>query len=141
MGCLPVKAINIKMSLMSRLLIDVMNVVGSRPDGWWKDPDRAVRKMVEILDDHAGATGEALTLVLDKDPGALPKLEHVDVVVARRKGRNAADYDIEQIVEGAEDPSGLTVVTSDKRLADKVRSLGALIVGAGAFRKQVDAER
>ena len=69
-----------------RLLIDVMNVVGSRPDRWWNDPDRAVRRMVQVLDDHAGATGEALTLVLDKDPGALPKLEHIDVVVARRKG-------------------------------------------------------
>ena len=115
-----------------------MNVVGSKPDKWWNDPDRAVRRMLEVLDDHAGATGVALTLVLDKDPGALPKLEHIDVVVARRKGRNAADYDIELIVEGAEDPSGLTVVTSDKRLADKVRSLGARTVGAGAFRRQVD---
>jgi predicted RNA-binding protein with PIN domain len=123
-----------------RLLIDVMNVVGSRPDKWWNDPDRAVRRMVEVLDDHAGATRDALTLVLDKDPGALPDLEHVDLVVARRKGRNAADYEIERIVEGAEDPSAFTVVTSDKRLADKVRSLGAGVVGAGAFRKKVEAE-
>ena len=124
-----------------RLLIDVMNVVGSKPDKWWNDPDRAVRRMLEVLDDHAGATGAALTLVLDKDPGALPKPEHVDVVVARRKGRNAADHEIEQIVEGAEDPSAFTVVTFDKKLADKVRSFGAGVIGAGAFREQVEAQR
>lgn len=121
-----------------RLLIDVMNVVGSRPDRWWNDPDRAVRRMVEVLDDYVGKTGEDLTLFLDKDPGDLPELDHVAVVVARRKGRNAADYEIEQAVEGADDSSALTVVTSDKKLADKVRLLGARVVGAGAFRQLVE---
>src|SRR6266571_950443 len=30
-----------------RWLIDGMNVIGSRPDGWWNDPDRAVRRLME----------------------------------------------------------------------------------------------
>jgi predicted RNA-binding protein with PIN domain len=78
-------------------------------------------------------------VVLDKDPGALPEVSHAEVVVARRKGRNAADYEIERMVAEAEDPSLLTVVTSDKRLVEKVRSLGAGVTGAGAFRRRLDA--
>ncbi len=118
-----------------------MNVIGSRADKWWNDPDRAMREMTNALDEHAGETGQTLTIVLDKDPGSLPGVEHIEVVVARRRGRNAADYEIEQIVATADDPFSLTVVTSDKRLAEKVRGLGARVTGAGAFRRSLDASR
>lgn len=122
-----------------RLLIDAMNVIGSRADRWWNDPDRAVREMTAALDDFAATSGETVVVVLDKDPGGLPEVDHAEVVVARRKGRNAADYEIEQLVAGAEDPSALTVVTSDKRLVERVRSLGAKVTGAGAFRRRLDS--
>ena len=116
-----------------------MNVIGSSADRWWNDPDRAMRTMTERLDAYAGETGEDVTVVLDKDPGSLPRVDNVGVVIARRRGRNAADYEIEQMVAGDEDPSSITVVTSDKRLVEKVRSLGASTTGAGAFRKRLDA--
>ena len=114
-----------------------MNVLGSRADGWWNDPDRAMRALVADLDVFA-ARGDDVIVVLDKNPGSLPEVNHVEVVVARRKGRNAADYEIEQLVAGAEDPSLLTVVTSDKKLVEKVTSLGARVTGAGTFRKRLD---
>ncbi len=116
-----------------------MNVIGSRGDRWWNDPDRAVRAMTATLDAYAATTGEEVTVVLDKDPEALPNVDHVSVVVARRRGRNAADYEIEQIVAGDDDPETITVVTSDRRLVDKVRALGAKTTGAGSFRKRLDA--
>ena len=121
-----------------RLLIDAMNVIGSRADGWWNDPDRAMRAMASELDDYASASAEDVTIVFDKDPGSLPAVEHVEVVVARRRGRNAADYEIEQIVAGTDNPSSVTVVTSDKRLIEKVTSLGARVTGAGAFRRSLE---
>ena len=121
-----------------RLLIDAMNVIGSRADGWWNDPERAMRAITGELDAYAAASGEAVTIVFDKDPGSLPAVEHVSIVIARRKGRNAADYEIEQVVARADDPSSFAVVTSDKRLAEKVRSLGARVTGAGAFRRRLD---
>lgn len=99
-----------------------------------------MRKMTKTLDEFAAETGEVLTLVLDKDPGSLPAVEHVEVVIARRRGRNAADHEIEQLVGGAEDAASLTVVTSDKRLAEAVTSLGARVTGAGAFRKRLDSQ-
>ena len=121
-----------------RWLVDGMNVIGSRPDRWWNDPDRAMRDMAQMLDAYAVETGEEVTVVFDKNPGALPRLDQLNVVIARRKGRNAADYEIEQIVAGDGEPRSINVVTSDRRLVDKVRSEGAKVVGAGTFRKRLE---
>ncbi len=114
-----------------------MNLIGSRPDGWWNNPDKAMRKLAESLDEFAAETGDQVTVVFDKDPGALPPVDHVEVAVARRRGRNAADYEIEQIVGGDEDAASLIVVTSDRELVEKVQALGAKVTGSGSFRKRL----
>jgi predicted RNA-binding protein with PIN domain len=124
--------------MSERWIVDAMNVIGSRPDGWWNDPDKAMREFASALDDHAGSTGKDITVVFDKDPGPLPETSHIEVVIARRRGRNAADYEIEQLVEVEEDPSHLRVVTSDRDLADKVRAAGAKVVSSGNFRHELD---
>ena len=126
--------------MSERWIVDAMNVIGSRPDGWWNDPDEAMRDFARALDDHAGSTGKDITVVFDKDPGRLPETSHIDVVIARRRGRNAADYEIEQLVEGEDDPQRLRVVTSDRDLADKVRAAGAKVVSSGNFRRELDQE-
>ncbi|MGH2748897.1 MAG: NYN domain-containing protein [Actinomycetota bacterium] len=123
----------------SRWLIDGMNLIGARPDRWWNDPDRAMREMAERLDGYARSTGDEVTVVFDKDPGGLPALERTEVVIASWKGRNAADHEIVETVAADAAPSELWVVTSDKKLADKVRSLGARVAGSGSFRKRLDA--
>jgi predicted RNA-binding protein with PIN domain len=124
--------------MSERWIVDAMNVIGSRPDGWWNDPDEAMRDFAAALDDHAGNTGKAITVVFDKDPGRLPETSHLDVVIARRRGPNAADYEIEQLVAGEEDPQHLRVVTSDRDLADKVRAAGAKVESSGRFRRELD---
>ncbi len=116
-----------------------MNVIGSRPDKWWNDPDRAMRDLAALLDRFVAATGDEVTLVFDREPEGLEPPARVRVVVARRRGRNAADYEIEQIVAADSDPSTLAVVTSDKRLVETVRGAGARVVGSGRFRKRLDA--
>ena len=121
-----------------RWIVDAMNVIGSRPDGWWNDRDEAMRDFARALDDHAGRTGKDITVVFDKDPGRFPETSHIEVVIARRRGRNAADYEIEQLVEGDEDPERLRVVTSDRRLVDKARAAGAKVVSSGSFRRELD---
>lgn len=123
----------------NKWLIDAMNLIGARPDRWWNDPDKAMRQMADRLDGYARSTGDDVTIVFDKDPGALPRLERARVVIASWKGRNAADHEIEQMVAGDSAPSQLRVVTSDRKLADKVRSLGAHVVGSGSFRRKLDA--
>ncbi len=119
-------------------MIDAMNVIGSRPDGWWNDPDRAMRTLAERLDGYAAQTGDEVTVVFDRRPVSLEPHDRVRVVVARWKGRNAADHEIEVMVEDDEEPGALRVVTSDRRLAEKIRALGAIAVPSGSFRARLD---
>jgi predicted RNA-binding protein with PIN domain len=93
---------------VTRWLVDGMNVIGSRPTGWWRDRPRA---MLEGGDDVA-------------------------VLFASRHGRNAADDDIAALA--AEAGEAVRVVTSDSELAERVRRSGAEVVGAKAFRERLD---
>ncbi len=126
---------------MKPLFVDGMNVIGSRPDGWWRDRDGAVRKLHGRLASLARDDGQAVTLVLDGRPlDDLPEGEHdgIDVRYARRRGRDAADDRIVELVREAKEPGALTVVTSDRELAERVRTLGADVIGAGALLKRLD---
>jgi predicted RNA-binding protein with PIN domain len=125
-----------------RWLVDGMNVIGSKPDRWWNDIDRAVHRMVDSLRGFAEGTGDDVTVVFDRKPRDLEPGRHGDLVVAfaKRKGRNAADHDIVEMVAADDDPAGITVVTSDDRLAERVRELGAQVTPAGRFRRRLDDE-
>jgi predicted RNA-binding protein with PIN domain len=123
-----------------RWLVDGMNVIGSRPDRWWEDRDGAVREMVKSLDDYAVATGDDITVVFDGRPvHALPAGKGpVRVVFASRRGRNAADHEIVDILAEDDNPSTMRVVTSDGALAARAEAKGAQVVGAGSFRRRLD---
>ena len=122
---------------MTRWIVDGMNVIGSRPTGWWRDRPGAMRGFVEELDAFAGHGGERVTVVLDGRPFDLEG-DRVDVRFASRRGPNAADDDIAALVEADPEPGGLSVVTSDGDLARRVRDAGASVVGAGDFRRLLD---
>jgi predicted RNA-binding protein with PIN domain len=118
-----------------------MNVIGSRPDGWWRDRDGAVRRLHGRLVTLAERGDEAITLVLDGRPlQDLPEGTHdgIAVLYARRRGRNAADDRIVELVDAAPDRHELTVVTSDRELAGLVQALGADVVSAGALLRRLD---
>jgi len=117
-----------------------MNVIGSRPDRWWNDPDRAVHGLVESLQAFAQRTGDEVTVVFDRQPRDLDPgtRDGVEVAFAQWKGRNAADHEIVRMVADDVDPAAITVVTSDRELADRVREHGARVEGAGGFRRELD---
>ena len=117
---------------MTRWLIDGMNVIGSRPSGWWRDRPRAMRELVDEL--HG--LSEPVTVVFDGEPFDIGAGDEVDVLFATRRGRNAADDDIVALVAEAAEP--LRVVTSDSELAERVREHGAEVIGAGTFRARLD---
>jgi predicted RNA-binding protein with PIN domain len=123
-----------------RWLVDGMNLIGSRPDRWWNDPDRAVRRLIEELDRYARASGEDLTVVFDRQPPDVAGGPHgaVQVAFASWRGRNAADDEIVRMLAGEEAPGGISVVTSDRRLGERVRELGAGVTSAGSFRARMD---
>lgn len=114
-----------------------MNVIGSRPDGWWRDRPAAMRRLVDDLRSFARSTGEPVTVVLDGRPFDLPG-DAVEVRFASRRGPNAADDDIAAMVAGDPAPGELTVVTSDSALEERVRASGAQVIGGGAFRRRLD---
>lgn len=124
-----------------RWLVDGMNLIGSRPDRWWNDPDGAVRRLIEELDDYGRATGEDVTVVFDRRPRDVSPGSHGTVTVgfASKRGRDAADDEIAEMVGEDEAPRTWTVVTSDRRLIERVRARGADAASATSFRRRLDA--
>ena len=120
-------------------IIDGMNVVGARPDGWWRDRAGAVGRLVERLQSHTWPVGTRVTVVFDGRP--------VDVApgpVAVRfapGGRGAADDVIAALAGAESDPERLVVVTSDRGLAARVRDTGAGVRGAGWLLGMLDRDR
>ncbi len=114
--------------------------MGSRPDGWWNNPDKATRRWIEELDAYARATGEDVTVVFDRSLPDVAPGRHgaIELRYASRHGPNAADDQIVRIVGADQDPATLRVVTSDRRLAERVRELGAPVTGTGSFRRRLD---
>lgn len=132
----------------TRWLVDGSNLMGSRPDGWWNHPDRSARQLVDELDAYAAATGEEVRVVFDRripDVAAGPQRGPqqgprgaVDVGYASRHGANAADDEIVRLLGSDPDPATVRVVTSDRRLAERVRELGAPVTGVMRFRDRLE---
>jgi hypothetical protein len=104
-------------------LVDGNNVMGSRPDGWWRDRTGAMRRLVAALE----GLDRPVTIVFDGRPR--------DVVSERVEVRFAphADDEIARLAG-----PGLTVATSDAELAERARAAGAEVLGAGRFRALLD---
>ena len=113
-----------------RLIVDGMNVIGSRPTGWWRDRDGAARALHERLRALAVATGEEITLVLDgRPPSGLDEDGHGGVRVLYGRGRNGADDRIVEVAAAHPDPASLVVVTADRDLSRRLEALGVATSG------------
>ena len=121
-----------------RWIVDAMNVIGSRPDGWWKDRRSAMARLVESIERWA-ATQDIHVTVVFEHPVSPPIVSSVvEIAHAPRPGPNSADDEIVRLVEADDEPRDVTVVTSDSALAARVRRLGASVYPAAAFRNQVE---
>ena len=121
-----------------RWVVDASNVIGSRPDGWWRDRAGATRRLVAALEAFAERSGDEVTVVLDA--GEPPPAERVEVLVAPRRGRDAADDAIVEWLE-ARGGEGMRVVTSDAELAaaparSGPRSRAPAASGSGSTRRR-----
>ncbi len=122
---------------MTIWLVDGMNVIGSRPDGWWRDRRGAQTRLARELSTWAARTGERVEVVFDGAPHSISEAGGVHVACASRRGRNAADDDIAARVEAADEPGGIRVVTSDRELAARVRAAGGEVVGPSELRARM----
>jgi predicted RNA-binding protein with PIN domain len=123
-----------------RRLVDAMNVIGTRPDGWWKDRHGAMVRLVGRLERWATDSGEEVTVVFEDEPEPEIGSEAVAIAYAPRQGPDAADDEIVRLLEEDPDPGEVTVVTSDHALVDRVRELGATVEPAASFRRRLDED-
>ena len=127
------------------IVVDAMNVVGSKPDGWWKDRDRALEQLVDAL--VAVDLEEWVVVVADGRPA--PGLHagtrgNVELRYAGRSDPDAADDEIIALLTelncGESDSGGdhaVTVVSSDRALIARAAQLGARCEGARSFRHRI----
>lgn len=129
------------------VIVDGNNVIGSRPDGWWRDRAAAAHRLLARVQCHVARRGPGarVEVVFDDLPSDLTEGVHLGVRVhgASRRGRNAADDRIvARVAElgGSGDAvAGVEVVTSDRELADRVRTLGSSVTGARTFLERLES--
>jgi predicted RNA-binding protein with PIN domain len=121
-----------------RWYVDGMNVIGTRPDGWWRDRDRAMTHLVDLLERWAAAEGEDVVVVFERPPRPPLRSSVIEIAHAPRPRADAADFEIVRRLEREPQPALVRVVTSDRWLADRAQSLGAAVHGADMFRSLID---
>jgi 8-oxo-dGTP diphosphatase len=136
------------------LVVDTANLLGSRPDGWWRDRAGSTSRLLSELDALARDGLPAADLGL---PGDVRWPDVVAVVEGHARGASlpatpgarsvgvveaAADGDGEIVrAVGAARDGGreVVVVTADRGLAARVEALGARVIGPGRVRALLDA--
>ena len=119
--------------------VDGMNVIGTRPDGWWRDRHAAMARLVEQLERWVVANGEDVTVVFESKPRPPIRSTVIEVAYAPRARANAADDEIVRRLRELGDLSQTRVVTSDHVLSNLASAAGAAVSPASAFRAQLDA--
>ncbi len=137
-------------------MIDAMNVIGSVPDGWWKDRDGALARLVDAL--VAFDFDEWVVVVADGRP--VPGLRagtrgNVELRYAGHSAPDAADNEIIALLvelrsgfvelksglvelrSGDVDHDPVTVVSSDAGLITRAEQFGARSQGVRSFRKRI----
>ncbi len=121
-----------------RWIVDGMNVIGTRPDAWWKDRDGAMLRLVDMLERWAASDGEEVTVVFERPPRPPIRSTVVEVRHAPRPKADAADDEIVRLLRADPRPATVRVVTSDRLLADLARGAGATVEGAESFRRRIE---
>ncbi len=121
-----------------RWLVDGMNVIGTRPDGWWRDRDAAMLRLVDRLERWAAAEGEEVIVVFERAPRPPIRSTVIEIAHAPKPKRDAADDEIIRRLRLDAHPAAVRVVTSDRWLSDRVWAVGASVEGAEHFRARID---
>jgi 8-oxo-dGTP pyrophosphatase MutT (NUDIX family) len=131
------------------VVVDAANVVGSRPDGWWRDRVGATRRLLgelaplaadglpdEALPDELARAGlrhwwpRVVVVVEGAARGAVPEVAGAGprVVAARGSGDDAVVDAAADAVAGVPGAPVL-VVTADRELRRRVAAVGAAVTG------------
>jgi predicted RNA-binding protein with PIN domain len=105
------------------LVVDAANVMGSWPDGWWRDRRGAATRLRDALEPLANH--EVILVVEGRARGVEPT-DHVEVVAAPGSG----DDEIVRIAATmAARGRRVIVVTADRELRQRLTETGAEVAG------------
>ena len=123
----------------SRVFVDGNNVMGSRPDGWWRDRAGAARRLVAEITPLALGHRGAWTIVFDgQEPPAMPpSTECLTVIHTGHRRRDGADDRIVELVHEQMDRAASLVYTSDAKLCTRVKLLGTQVMVSGTLLSQI----
>lgn len=132
------------------VIVDVANVMGSRPDGWWRDRGGAAARLYRAVLGaiEAGTLADDVVLVVEGAaragvPAGRGEHRHVvEVVHAEGSGDDAVVDRVERARAQHPEPDGgtatagplppvpvVTVVTADRELRQRVHAVGGVTVG------------
>jgi uncharacterized protein YaiI (UPF0178 family) len=121
-----------------RILIDGMNVIGTRPDAWWRDRHAAMLRLVRMLEQWVASNGSDVTVVFEQPPSPPISSTVIEVAHAPRPRADSADDEIVRRLLGEAEPGEVRVVTSDRWLADRALAAGASVQPANSFRRELE---
>ncbi len=116
------------------LVVDAANVIGSRPDGWWKDRAGAARRLLTNLATYQQGPGADTDIAVILEGAARPAADAItpdhplQVVLAPHSGD---DTIVDVVAEATtQNPTReITVITADRGLRARVEPLGAQTTG------------
>lgn len=124
------------------LIIDAANVVGSRPDGWWKDRAGAARRLAARLN-AADLDGDRVILVLEGAAKAgmpVSSEGRIEIVHAPKEGDDEIVAQAKHAVDDGARVTVVTVVTADRGLIGRLHAVGAQTSSPGALLRSLPQE-
>ncbi|MBT1001694.1 NUDIX domain-containing protein [Paenarthrobacter sp. DKR-5] len=128
------------------LVVDAANVVGSRPDGWWRDRRAAAQRLVDGLVQlartglprRAGRSWPRIVVVTEGQArGAEDPTGLVRTVAAHGDGDYAVVETVRELTAGG--GASIEVVTADRGLRQRIEKLGARAAAPGWLLDHVDS--
>jgi hypothetical protein len=111
----------------SALVVDVANVMGSRPDGWWRDRAGAAARLVSGLASADLDYGEVVAVLEGRSRAGSPAGPARGVVVVHASG-SGDDAIVAEAASRLAEGSRVAVVTADRGLQARVEAAGATVL-------------
>jgi hypothetical protein len=129
------------------LVVDAANVVGSRPDGWWRDRAGAAARLVASLRAALAAgrlEGTVVVVLEGAARGGAPEDVTVDLgrdadgVVVRHAPGAGDDALVAEVATAVAGGTDALLVTADRGLRARAESVGATVVGPSWLLDRLD---
>ncbi len=120
------------------LVVDGANVVGSRPDGWWKDRAGAASRLHAKLVATTSLAPEVVLVLEGRARSGVAPIDSPPVRVVHAPG-DGDDEIVAQVQQAGAGFRDVAVVTADRGLSARAACLGARVLRPGWLWNRLDA--